>query len=90
MKALTNVQKTIILNGNPRRKGSASALTDAFRKGAEEAGLEVLGSHLAQMKINGCIGCRRGGKGPEHPYPQKDDTEQIYPPTGMPASVRWM
>lgn len=71
--------KIIILNGSPRRKGNTSALTAAFRKGAEEAGHEVTEFQLAQMKINGCVGCWRGGKDPEHPCSQRDDMEQIYP-----------
>ena len=72
-------RKIIILNGSPRRKGNTSALTAAFRKGAEEAGHEVTEFQLAQMKINGCVGCWRGGKDPEHPCSQRDDMEQIYP-----------
>jgi len=72
-------RKIIILNGSQRRKGNTSALTAAFRKGAEEAGHEVTEFHLAQMKINGCVGCWRGGKDPEHPCSQRDDMEQIYP-----------
>lgn len=72
-------RKIIILNGSPRRHGNTSALTSAFRKGAEEAGHEVTEFNLAQMKINGCVGCWRGGKDPEHPCSQRDDMEQIYP-----------
>lgn len=72
-------KKIIILNGSPRKNGNTSALTDAFRRGAEEAGNEVAEFHLAQMKINGCLGCWHGGKDPEHPCVQKDDMEKIYP-----------
>nr|MCR4962485.1 flavodoxin family protein [Bacillota bacterium] len=72
-------KKIIILNGSPRRNGNTSALTEQFRKGAEKAGHSVTEFHLSQMKINGCIGCWRGGKDAEHPCAQRDDMEQIYP-----------
>ena len=35
--------------------------------------------HLAQMRINGCIGCWHGGKDPDYPCTQRDDMTQIYP-----------
>ena len=69
----------IILNGSPRPNGNTSALTAAFKKGAEEAGNKVTEFTLSRMKINGCLGCWRGGKDPEHPCTQRDDMEQIYP-----------
>ncbi len=72
-------KKIIILNGSPRRKGNTSALTAAFRHGAEEAGNVVTEFHLSGMKINGCLGCWRGGKEADHPCSQRDDMEQIYP-----------
>ena len=69
----------IILNGSPRAKGNTSALTARFKQGAEEAGHKVTEFHLAQMKLNGCLGCWQGGKDPEHPCVQRDDMERIYP-----------
>ena len=69
----------IILNGSPRIKGNTSTLTAAFKKGAEEAGHNVTEFHLSQMKINGCLGCWKGGKDPEHPCVQRDDMEKIFP-----------
>ena len=72
-------KKIVILNGSPRAKGNTSALTAAFKRGAEAAGNEVQEFFLARMKINGCLGCWRGGKDPEHPCVQRDDMEQIYP-----------
>ena len=42
----------IILNGNPRPNGNTSALTAAFKRGAEEAGNKVTEFHLSRMKIN--------------------------------------
>ena len=54
----------IILNGSPRINGNTSALTAAFKRGAEEAGNTVKEFHLSRMKINGCLGCWHGGKNP--------------------------
>lgn len=72
-------KKTIILNGRPRPKGNTTALTAAFKRGAEEAGNEVTEFRLSRMKINGSIGCGHGGRDPEHPCTQRDDMEKIYP-----------
>ena len=72
-------KKIIILNGSPRIKGNTSALTAAFRRGAEEAGNEVQEFFLGKMKIKGCLGCWHGGKDAEHPCTQRDDMEKIYP-----------
>lgn len=72
-------KKIIILNGSPRPNGNTSSLTAAFRKGAEEAGNRVTEFQLSGMNINGCAGCWRGGKDPEHPCTQRDDMDKIYP-----------
>lgn len=72
-------KKIVILNGSPRKNGNTSALTAAFAKGAVEAGHQVTEFHLSGMKINGCLGCWRGGRDAEHPCSQRDDMEQIYP-----------
>lgn len=72
-------RKIIILNGSPRKMGNTSALTAAFAKGATEAGNQVTEFHLSAMRINGCIGCWKGGRDTEHPCSQRDDMEQIYP-----------
>lgn len=69
----------IILNGSPRRSGNTAALTAQFKRGAEEAGNTVTEFQLSRMKINGYLGCWRGGKDPEHPCVQHDDMEKIYP-----------
>ena len=72
-------KKIIILNGSPRKKGNTSSITAEFIKGAREAGNEVDEFMLSSMKINGCIGCWKGGKNIEHPCAQKDDMDKIYP-----------
>ena len=76
---MTMSRKIIILNGSPRKNGNTSALTEQFRRGAEEAGNEVKEFFLSQMRINGCIGCWHGGRDAEHPCSQRDDMEDIYP-----------
>ena len=72
-------KKIVILNGSPRTKGNTSALTAAFKKGAESAGNTVTEFFLGTMNINGCRGCFGGGKNPASPCVQKDDMEKIYP-----------
>ena len=72
-------KKIIILNGSARKKGNTSSITAEFIKGATEAGNEVEEFMISSMKINGCIGCWKGGKNSEHPCAQKDDMDEIYP-----------
>lgn len=72
-------KKIIILNGSPRKKRNTSSITAEFIKGATEAGNEVEEFMLSTMKINGCIGCWKGGKNSEHPCTQKDGMDDIYP-----------
>ena len=71
-------KRIVILNGSPRKKGNTSSLTKEFAKGAIEAGNEVDEFMLSTMKINGCIGCWKGGKDIDHPCAQKDDMDEIY------------
>lgn len=54
-------KKIVILNGSPRTKGNTSALTAAFKKGAEGAGNTVTEFFLGSMnssyfKIGGFFG----------------------------------
>ena len=72
-------KKILILNGSPRRNGNTSALTAAFRRGAEAAGNTVTEFHLGSMNIRGCLGCWHGGKEGDCPCVQADDMAQIYP-----------
>ncbi len=72
-------KKIVILNGSPRIKGNTTALTEAFKRGAEEVGNTVTEFYLGKMCINGCKGCFGGGKNPDSPCVQKDDMEKIYP-----------
>ncbi|MGI6217606.1 MAG: flavodoxin family protein [Coriobacteriales bacterium] len=72
-------KKIVILNGSPRRKGNASALTKAFAKGAEENGNEVTEFFLQDMEIKGCRGCFGGHSSRECPCVQKDGMADVYP-----------
>lgn len=71
--------KILILNGSPRLKGNTAHLCDAFAKGAQGAGHEVVRFDLQKMKISGCIGCMKGGKDKASPCTIKDDMDKIYP-----------
>ncbi len=71
-------KEIIILNGSPRKSGNTSALTAAFKKGAEESGNTVTEFFLDSMNIHGCKGCFCGGKNPDSPCVQKDDMDKIY------------
>ena len=48
-------KKIVILNGSPRKNGNTTALTAAFKKGAEEAGHTVTEFYLHGMDIRGCM-----------------------------------
>ncbi|MBQ9633260.1 MAG: flavodoxin family protein [Lachnospiraceae bacterium] len=71
--------KILILNGSPHPKGNTKALVDAFTKGAQGAGHEVVECAVGRMNIKGCLGCEYcHGKG-EGQCVQKDDMEKVYP-----------
>jgi len=70
--------KIAILNGSPR-KGTTTAMAQAFRAGAEAAGHTVDEYQVGKMKIGGCLGCEYcHGKG-QGTCIQKDDLEKILP-----------
>lgn len=72
-------KRIMVLNGSGRVGGNTSALIDAFCKGAEEAGHEVVRFDLGKMTIHPCMGCFGGGKDAASPCVQKDDMDKIYP-----------
>ena len=47
-------KKVLILNGSPRLNGNTATLSNAFKKGAIDAGHEVKEYFVADMKISGC------------------------------------
>lgn len=70
------MSKIVILNGSPRKNGNTAKLVDAFTKGAESAGHQVMQFSVTDTKVNGCLGCdyciRNKGK-----CVQKDDMQKI-------------
>jgi multimeric flavodoxin WrbA len=67
--------KIIILQGSPNRNGSTQILSEAFAKGAEEAGHEVEIIQVADANVNPCTGCVACGY--EGPCVQKDGMEEL-------------
>jgi multimeric flavodoxin WrbA len=47
----------VILSGSPRKNGTTDRLVDAFIAGANEAGKGVSLFRVADLKIDGCLGC---------------------------------
>ncbi len=71
--------KIVILNGSPHPKGNTKALVDAFSKGAQKAGHEVVECPVGTMSIKGCLGCEYCHTKGEGKCVQKDDMEKVYP-----------
>lgn len=70
--------KITVLLGSPR-KSNTHAMSEAFRKGAEENGHKVEIIHVGRSKIAPCLGCgfckKEGNAGK---CLQKDDMQQVY------------
>ena len=71
--------KILVLNGSPHPSGNTKALVDAFKKGAESAGNEVVVCPVGTMNIKGCLGCEYCHTKGEGKCVQKDDMEKVYP-----------
>ena len=71
--------KVLVLTGSPRKKGKTVQMTEAFVKGAESAGHEVVVYDVAHMKIGGCLACEYCHTKGEGTCIQKDDMQTIYP-----------
>ena len=52
-------RKVLVLTGSPRRNGNSFALADAFIRGAEAAGHEVMRFDAASASIQGCHACNQ-------------------------------
>ena len=66
-----------ILLGSPRVGGNTEAMADALAHEAEVRGYEIRKIHLASMKLNGCLDCRKcwsTGK----PCVQNDEMDKVY------------
>ena len=66
----------LILSGSPRKNGATDKLVSAFIEGAESAGNKVTLFRTADMKINGCLGCRNCSDNPGSCV-QNDDMAEI-------------
>lgn len=58
------IMKTVIINGSPRKNWNTAELLKEAKKGAEEAGREVVYADLYDLKFTGCkscLGCKRKG-----------------------------
>ena len=71
--------KILVLNGSPHPNGNTKALIDAFERGAESAGHEVIVCPVGTMTIKGCLGCEYCHTKGEGSCVQKDDMEKVYP-----------
>ena len=71
--------KIVVLNGSPHKDGNTAALVDAFQKGAQAAGHEVVVCLVGTMDIKGCIGCEYCHTKGEGACIQKDDMQKVYP-----------
>ena len=71
--------KILILNGSPHRDGSTSEMADALKRGAEEAGHEVVSYNVAHMNIRGCMACEYCREKEKGTCCQKDDMQILYP-----------
>ena len=71
--------KILVFSGSPRKTGKTAKMTEAFKKGAESAGHEVVVYDVARMKIGGCLACEYCHTKGEGKCIQKDDMQTIYP-----------
>ena len=69
--------KIVVLNGSPRKGGNTEIMINAFSKGAESKGHQVVTLSVGTMKVRGCMACEycfsHGGE-----CAQKDDMTQVY------------
>lgn len=70
------MKNVLILSGSPRRNGNSSSLSDAFMKGATEAGHKVEKIDVAGKKVGGCFGCNACYRN-QGICVQKDDMAEI-------------
>lgn len=51
------MSNVVAIIGSPRKRGNTDRLADAFIRGAIQSGNTVTRFHLADYKVNGCLGC---------------------------------
>ncbi len=71
------MKNILVVQGGGRPKGNTAQLTNAFVRGAEEAGHHVEIISLTKIEVKGCLGCNacRYGK----PCVIKDDFNELVP-----------
>ena len=69
--------KIVVMNGSPHANGNTSALVDAFKKGAESKGNEVVVCPVGTMQINGCKACEYCHTAGEGKCIQQDDMQAV-------------
>lgn len=70
--------KILVLNGSPRSQGHTMNMIDAFKRGTEKVGHEVVVVDVCKKKIAGCLACEYcHGKGHGECI-QKDDMQELY------------
>lgn len=69
--------KKILIVSSGRPNGNTAQLSEAFSRGAQDAGHQVEIASLTKLKVNGCLGCNacRYGK----PCVQQDDFAELIP-----------
>ena len=70
--------KIVVLMGSPRQDSNTAALVEAFKKGAESKGNEVIVKNVAKMNIKPCVACEYCHTKGEGACIQKDDMQNIY------------
>ena len=70
--------RILVLNGSPHANGNTAAAVEAFKKGAESVGHEVVVCQVGTMNIKGCLGCNYCHEKGEGKCVQKDDMENVY------------
>ncbi|MEE8695939.1 MAG: flavodoxin family protein [Olsenella sp.] len=68
--------RILVINGSPREQGNTRKLAEAFARGAEEVGNEILFVNVAKKHIAGCQGCQYC-RSHEGKCVQRDDMQPI-------------
>ena len=68
--------RILVINGSPREQGNTRKLAEAFARGAEEVGNEILFVNAAKKHIAGCQGCQYC-RSHEGKCVQRDDMQPI-------------
>ena len=71
--------KILVLNGSPHLDGATSDMVNAFTKGAQEAGHEIVSINVAHKNIRGCMACEYCRRQEKGVCAQRDDMQAIYP-----------